>query len=169
MFALTILLCYNFSMKVAFIGHRKIANEEEVEAQISKTVERLILSENADTFYFGNRGSFDRLCYRAVTRLRERYSNLRRIYVRAKFEYINEDYYKHLLTCYEETYFPPQVHGAGAKSYVKCNQIMIDSCDTVVCYYDENYVPESRTNSGTKLAIEYARRKKKLIINLFSN
>ena len=68
---------------------------------------------------------------------------------------------------------------AGKASYVERNQDMINASDYCVFYYNENYVPElkrppkhnmllpSRRTSGTKIAYEYALKKKKEIINIY--
>ena len=58
-------------------------------------------------------------------------------------------------------------------SYVERNQAMIDHCDFCIFYFDENYQPEiekfskNSAKSGTKLAFEYAKRRKKIIYNIF--
>ena len=77
---------------------------------------------------------------------------------------IGEEY---LLGFYEETYFPQKIEKAGKYSYVERNYEMIDESAYCVFYYDKNYLPPTKTNSGTKIAYEYALRKKKTVINLF--
>ena len=56
---------------------------------------------------------------------------------------------------------------AGKASYIERNQAMIIDSDFCVFYYDKNYVPLTKTNSGTKIAYEYAKKKMKRTINLF--
>ena len=67
---------------------------------------------------------------------------------------------------------------AGRAAYVERNYEMIDKSDYCVVYYDENYLPSERKKSkkdlfsyqpksGTKIAYEYAVKKKKKIINVF--
>ena len=76
---------------------------------------------------------------------------------------------------------PEAVKKAGKASYIERNQHMIDRSDLCVFYYDERYSPPkkqirqnhflsvspSRSNSGTKLAYQYAMAHKKVILNLF--
>ncbi len=124
-------------MIVAFIGHRKINKTESLKDKLKKIVENLIVNENADTFLFGSKSEFNTLCYDVVTELQNKYRSIRRVYVRAEREFISEEYKRYLLTLYEFTYFPKAVQGAGALSYVKRNQAMIDKCDVVVAYYDD--------------------------------
>ncbi|MBR2472235.1 MAG: hypothetical protein IKB55_06085 [Clostridia bacterium] len=68
---------------------------------------------------------------------------------------------------YEETYFPDHILKAGRASYVKRNYEMIDKSYFCIVYFDESYVPHSNKKSGTKIAYEYAVKKKKEIINVF--
>ena len=69
---------------------------------------------------------------------------------------------------------------AGKAAYVERNYEMIDKSNFCVIYYDENYTPPRRRNSrrdltdyqpksGTKLAYEYAKRKKAKIINVLES
>lgn len=153
-------------MKVAFIGHRKIEKTEILTERIAQTVKHLIVDEGVDTFLFGSRSAFDDICYDTVTRLKEIYTHIRRVYVRAEYEYISQDYHDYLLTFYEETYYADQARGAGYRSYIKRNQEMIDKCDILVVYCDMDYTPTARTKSGTITAVRYAERKKKRIINV---
>ncbi len=155
-------------MTVGFIGHRKIESTAELKERLKKTIEELILSEGADTFLFGSRSEFDKLCYEVVSELKKRYSHIRRIYVRAEYEVISESYTEYLLSSYEETFYPDQVHGAGALSYIKRNQVMIDRSDLLIVYYNEQYEPKSSKRSGTKIAVEYAQKKKKRLMNLYA-
>ena len=153
-------------MKVAFIGHRKIEKTEILTERIAQTVKHLIVDEGVDTFLFGSRSAFNDICYEAVTRLKEIYTHIRRVYVRAEYEYISQDYHDYLLTFYEATYYADQARGAGYRAYIKRNQEMIDKCDILVVYCDMDYQPTTRTKSGTITALLYAQKKKKRIINL---
>ena len=67
-------------------------------------------------------------------------------------------------------------------AYVERNYHMIDKADLCIFYYNENYeppqkpmsrkhnmpVPTYKRNSGTKTAYEYAVKRKKEIINLYT-
>ena len=153
-------------MQVAFIGHRKIEKTEEVRQRIIDTVSELI-NEGADTFLFGSRSQFDEICYEVLTEIQKTYPQIRRVEVRASNEYLHQMYIDITLKYYEETIFPKSVSGAGYRSYIKRNEAMVDMCDVLVIYYDVNYKPTSKTKSGTKISVEYARKKNKRIINVF--
>ena len=75
--------------------------------------------------------------------------------------------------------YPEKIRGAGKASYVERNQEMINKSYFCVVYYDESYTPQERKNnrkaivdyqpkSGTKIAYDYAVKKKRKIINIFT-
>ena len=150
-----------------FIGHRKIEGENELKDKLYDIVEKLIVNEHVDTFLFGSKSVFDKLCLKVVTSLKDKYPHIKRIYVRAEFQYINDDYKEYLLQSYDDTFYPEKISGSGRAAYVERNKIMIDSSGICVMYYNENYTPQpkkatsSQPKSGTKIAYEYARKKEK--------
>ena len=148
-----------------FIGHREINVTEELKMQLYAIIEKLIAKENVNTFLFGSKSQFNDLCYETVTLLKEKHPHVKRIYVRAEYPYINDEYKKYLLQGYEDTYYPDNTIGAGKAVYVKRNFEMIKCSRFCVFYYDENYKPKSR-KSGTKIALDYAIKLKKEIIKL---
>ena len=144
-------------MKVSFIGHSEVSNRDEVKQRLRDLLFAWIETENADTFLFGSRGDFNALGYEAVSELKNDFPHIRRVYVRAEFEYTTAEY--------EESFFPESVRNAGKAAYVKRNRVMIDMCDRLLVYFDENYAPQRRA-SGTRIAVEYARQKRKPIYNV---
>lgn len=166
------------NMIVCFIGHRKIENTETVKLKLIAVLTDLIKNGVTD-FLFGSRSEFNSLCLETVTELKSEYPNLRRIYVRAIYPVISEEYKKYLLKFYEDTCFPKNIENAGAQSYVERNFYMIDRSDICVFYYNPDYklpmkketkhsVALHQPQSGTAVAYNYAVRKGKQIINLFS-
>lgn len=148
-----------------FFGHRKISGTEKLEHKLHQTIERLVLENKTDTFLFGSKSEFNSLCRNVVDKLKEKYPHIKRVYVRAEFPEINEDYEKYLLENYEETYFPHKIRGAGKTVYIERNCEMIDKADVCIAYLKDGYSPENR-KSGTKFAYEYALQKKREIINM---
>lgn len=151
----------------AFIGHRKIEKTEMLKNRLAQTVKNLIENKDVDTFLFGSRSEFDDLCYEVVTELRKIYPHIKRVEVRSLNEHLPKMYLDITLQYFEESFFPEQAHNAGYRSYIKRNQAMIEKCDVLVTYCKMDYIPPTRTNSGTILAVQYAQKKKKRIINLF--
>jgi len=157
-----------------FFGHRKIEFTREREETLRAIIGNLVLEHDVNTFLFGSKSEFDDLCHTVVSDLKENYPHLKRIYVRAEFPYSSKQYESHLLEWCEETYFPEKILNAGKSVYIKRNYEMIDRSRFCVVYFDENYAPAKHgkptgTKSGTKLAYDYALRKKKTVINLLED
>lgn len=165
-------------MIVTFIGHRKLHFDNSFRKQLKELLLSLIDDKNADTFLFGSKSDFNNLCLEIVTAIQKERPNIKRVYVRAEYPYINKDYEDYLLESYDATYIPENVIDAGKAAYVERNFHMIDKAGLCIFYYDENYKPplkpatrgritREQPNSGTKVAYEYATSKRKEILNLF--
>ena len=137
---------------------------DELKEKLRVVIECLIVDENIDSFLFGSKSQFDDLCWDIVTEIKKKYSYIKRIFVRAEYPYIDESYKEYLLESYENTYFPKSVLGAGKASYVKRNYEMIENSRFCIVYYKANYTAKGR-RSGTKIALDYAKKKKKSIIS----
>jgi uncharacterized phage-like protein YoqJ len=75
-----------------FFGHRKITETDELKAKLIETIEKLIVDEKVNTFLFGSKSRFNSLCLELVTEIKEKYPYIKRIYVRAEYPYISENY-----------------------------------------------------------------------------
>ncbi|MGN0451919.1 MAG: hypothetical protein ACI4FN_07410 [Acutalibacteraceae bacterium] len=146
-----------------FFGHREIEETLELRTKLYETIESLILNENVDTFLFGSKSQFNELCRDLVTEIKENYPHIKRVYVRAEYPYISDDYKNYLLENYEDTYYPNKTIGAGKATYVERNCEMINNSRFCIVYYDELHAPTKR-KSGTKIALSYAVKRKKEII-----
>lgn len=153
------------SSTCCFLGHRKINETEELKSELIKIIEKLITEEQVDTFLFGSKSQFNSLCLELVTDVKKKFSHIKRIYIRAEYPYINEQYKNYLLESYEDTYYPEKILNSGKASYVKRNYEMIDKSHFCVFYYDEKNTPTNR-KSGTKLALEYAIKRGKKIVRV---
>lgn len=148
-----------------FFGHRTIEETEELKSKLYNTIESLIADENVDTFLFGSRSRFDGLCLEVVTDLREKYPHIKRIYVRAEYPYISEDYKNYLLRSYEDTYYPEKMINSGRAAYVERNYEMINSSGFCIVYYNEQ-TAFSDHKSGTRIALDHAVKQCKKIIKI---
>ncbi len=179
-------------MKCCFIGHRKINYSKELEEKLEKIIENLIIKFNVFTFLFGSRSEFNDLCHKVVTKLKEKYPEVRRVMYTCKsesctFENEREKFERLIfkftgsnseLLGYEEEREFNTKYVSGRASYIERNQAMINESDYCIFYYDESYKPPLKKiykqdksyykpNSGTKLAFDYAKRKNKKILNVF--
>ena len=148
-----------------FIGHREIFADEQLKGKLFEIVEKLITEENVDTFLFGSRSQFDVMALETVTKTKEKYPHIKRVYVRAEYKYIDEKYKKYLLQTYDDTYYPEKIWNSGKSVYIERNYEMIDNSHYCIVYYDEPNAPTTR-KSGTKIALDYAIKKGKQIINV---
>ena len=146
-----------------FIGHRTIIETEKLKTHLIKIIEKLVTNENVDTFLFGSKSRFNSLCLEAVTEMKEKYPHIKRIYVRAEYPYISEQYKNYLLENYENTYYPERIMNSGRAAYVERNYEMIDNSHFCIVYYNEQSAPTTR-KSGTKIALDYAVKQGKNII-----
>ena len=146
-----------------FIGHRKINETEELKQKLYQIIENLITNEKVNTFLFGSKSQFNTLCLDIVTKIKEKYPHIKRVYVRAEYPFINKDYKEYLLQNYEDTYYPQSIENAKKAVYIKRNYEMINTSDFCIIYYNNKNTPYK---SGTKIALDYAIKKQKNIIVL---
>ena len=151
------------STTACFFGHRTIDETEDLKRSLTAAIENLITAEGVDTFLFGSKSRFDSLCLELVTALKEKYPHLKRVYVRAEYPEITEEYKAYLLRSYEDTYYPEKLRNAGKAAYVERNRELIDRSRFCIVYYSEIQSPATR-KSGTKLALDYAVKKERRIL-----
>ena len=180
--------------KCSFFGHRTIEITEELKQKTKEVIENLIINHNVLTFIFGSRSDFNYLCHLIVTELKEKYRDIKRIKYTCRSEACIleserekwEDIYSRLnrqkihVLGVEEEFEHKTKYTSGRASYIERNQAMINDSDFCVFYYDNNYLPEMRKyskrsigyyqpKSGTALSYVYAKQKRKILINIFSN
>ena len=148
-----------------FLGHRTITETEELTSKLCKIIEMLIVEKQVDTFLFGSKSRFNSLCLELVTKYKEKYPHIKRIYVRAEYPHISQQYKNYLLESYEDTYYPEKIINSGRAVYVERNYEMINDSHFCVVYYDESNAPTTR-KSGTKIAFDYAVKQGKQVIKL---
>ncbi len=171
---------------ICFIGHRKIENKEAVKEKVKEVVGWFIVEKGIRVFHFGSRSEFDDICHAVVTDFQKIYPDIVRVNYNCKSEYVVkkeereglEKIGKALLKKelglkdYELGKISDRVYSAGKASYVERNEEMIDDSEYCIFFYREEYKVEpqnsrqSSKKSGTKLAYEYAERKKKVIVNI---
>lgn len=142
----------------SFFGDHNMNCTEEMYSRIKRTVETLITECGVDIFLFGSQNAFELLCLKAVTELKNTYTNIRRIYVRTEYKFIDDEYKKFVAKHYDDTFCPFEARNGKRIRY------MIDGSNHCVFHINGRCIAED----GTKMAYKYAKRRKKHIINLFS-
>lgn len=165
-------------MICCFIGHRKIDQTDELKNRLRSVICALI-ALGVTTFLFGDHSAFNTLCYEMVTELKEEYPKIQRIHLRTNYPDADDYTKQFLMSGYEDCICPEGVATAGKAAYIVRNQAMIRASDFCVFYYSGGDCPERRKASnrtltshqprnGTKVALDYARAKDKVVINLYS-
>lgn len=96
-----------------FFGHRKIKITNTLIGRLNKVIEKLIARKRVNTFLFGSKSEFNTLCLKIVTDFKEKYPYIKRVYVRAEYPYINNEYEEYLLESYDDTYYPGKNNKCG--------------------------------------------------------
>ncbi len=142
-------------------GHSEIEITQELEQKLFVTFEDII-NKGCEFFYFGGFGMFDDLCHKVVTKLKEKYPHIKRIYclldprhqrVSKRPRWLKDEDYE------EFVYLDLDFDWWYQRIYCR-NCAMIDRSDIAVFYV------EPKENSGAYKAYKYAVKKKKVLINL---
>ena len=148
-------------MKTAFIGHRQVF-AKDIDSELLNVIEAEI-QNGCRSFTMGTHGQFDKLSLGACRQLRKKYTDIDIEVVLTSLHAIdkNEEWdcipysdAKTVMYDIEDTHFKRQI--------TLSNQLMIDSCDTIICY-----VNEKAYRSGAKRALNYAKKRGLKIINLW--
>ena len=144
-------------------GHRIIEITKDLEDKLFQIFKNLI-DEGCEYFYFGGFGMFDDLCHKVVSKLKLRYSHIKRIFCLSDPRHLrinkrpkclrNEDYEDFIYLDLDFDWWYQRIY------YRNC--AMIDKSDIIIFYVQE------RENSGAYKALKYAKQKKKFLINISS-
>lgn len=152
-------------MVCCVIGHRDVYKTDDLKKYVELVFKNLI-QNGTDEFLIGSRGAFNDMALSCLRNLKTIYPNkFRIVYVRAEYEYIDDDYKKYLLAKYDDTFMPDCVKNAKKAVYIKRNQYMIDNSDVCVLYCNI----EKSGESGTLLSYIYAVKKNKTVINIYDS
>lgn len=141
-------------MVCCFFGHKDIPSG--LTERLFPVLTRLI-AEGVDSFLVGNQGGFDSTVLHTLRLLKEKYPHITYNVVLAYMPGNKEEW-----SAYEpmETLYPEgleSVHPRYAISWR--NKWMVQESDVVVCYVTHSW-------GGAAQYMEYARRKKKTVINI---
>ncbi len=95
-------------MIATFIGHRKVVINGKLLKSINQTVQMLI-DNGYNIFLFGSRSQFNDVCLEIVNNFKKNYKNIKTVYVRAEYNYVDESYKNYLTSFYNETYYPLEI------------------------------------------------------------
>lgn len=149
----------------SIIGHRNIEITEELANKTRKIIIDLI-QKGVSTFLFGSKSEFNSLCYEIITEIKIDFQHIKRVFVRAEYPFVSNEYVNYLLEFYEDTFYFDKEGNSSKFYYIKRNEYLINNSDVCLFYFDIDYKPKNRTSSGTAISYNYAQNKKKEIINV---
>ena len=119
--------------------------------RLELTIERLIAEENVRYFYVGGYGGLDRIAAVAVKHAKQKYPD---ITLMLALPYHPAERAVPTPNGFDGTYHPEGLENTPRRyAIVRTNQIMVDTCDWLVCY-----VRHGASNSRNLL--EYAQHRK---------
>ena len=156
--------------KTAFIGH-SWAHGEEMREKLYAAVENEI-KNGCKYFTMGTRGNFDSEALWICRDLRKKYKDIKIEVVITSFsqikpvidhdeifgdeKYVPYDDVETVMYEIEEVFYKRKI--------TESNKQMIDTCDTLICYVEE----DSHRASGARSAMKYAKKKGLRIVNLLN-
>lgn len=148
-------------MILTFLGHRTIYNC----ASLSKRIENAItksIKPNEDTIFFcGGYGDFDNVCAEVCRSIKEKQPNCTVAFVTPYITEAQQKKIKSLIDdkLYDTSIYPPLENVPPKFAISKRNKWMISEADVVIAYVKKQY-------GGAYMALKYAQKRKKHIINL---
>ena len=137
-----------------FIGHREA--DERLLPRLELEIERLITDGTVRYFYVGGYGGFDRIAATAVKHAKQKHPDITLMLV---LPYHPAERAVPTPDGFDGTYHPEGLENTPRRyAIVRTNQIMVDTCDWLVCY-----VRHGASNSRNLLEYAQHRANKGLI------
>ena len=123
-------------------------------------MEKIDLEEKT-LFYCGGYGDFDRLSAEVCRSIKDSNPNCETVFITPYITEPQQEKIKFLIDSglYDSAIYPPLENVPLKFAIVKRNEWIIDESDIIIAYVNH-------THGGAYKALEYARRKKKFIVNL---
>ena len=145
-------------MKITFCGHSNFSFDNTIKQKLKKLLLQEIRKNPACKFYLGGYGDFDSLCLNILKEIKADFPTIELLFITP---YLNDNYSK-LETAklyYDGIIYPPLENVPRRFCILKRNEWMVSKADLVIAYVSHTY-------GGAYKTLQYARRKKKNIINL---
>ena len=145
-------------MIITFCGHSNCLFSDEEKEKLKQLLIKEIRKNPTCKFYLGGYGDFDSLCLRTLRELKKIFQDIELIFITP---YLDKTYSKleFAKNYYDDIIFPPIESVPRKFAILKRNEWMVDSADLVIAFVKYSW-------GGAAKTLEYAKRKKKQIINL---
>ena len=147
-------------MIITFCGHSNYSFGDDVKEELKNILINETRKNPACKFYLGGYGDFDGLCLRTLKDLKNDFPKIELIFITP---YLDKNYSKLEFAKYhyDDVIFPPLENVPRKFAILKRNEWMVNEADLVIAYV-------MYSCGGAAKTLEYAKRKKKIIINLAS-
>ena len=147
-------------MIITFCGHSNCLFNNDVKEQLKNILQNEIIKNPTCKFYLGGYGDFDGFCLRTLKALKTNFPKIELIFITP---YLDKNYSKLEFAKYhyDDVIFPPLESVPRKFAILKRNEWMVNEADLVIAYVMYSW-------GGAAKTLEYAKRKKKTIINLTS-
>ena len=145
-------------MIITFCGHSDFLFSDDVKQQLKNILIKEIRKNPTCKFYLGGYGDFDGLCLSTLKDLKADFPEIELIFITP---YLDKNYSKLEFAKYhyDDVIFPPFESVPRKFAILKWNEWMVEEADLVIAYVMYSW-------GGAAKTLEYAKRKKKTIINL---
>ena len=145
-------------MIITFFGHSNCLFKDDIKEQLKNILVGEIIKNPTCKFYLGGYGDFDGLCLRTLRELKHDFPSIEILFITP---YLDKNYSKLELAkyYYDDVIFPPIESVPRKFAILKRNEWMVKQADLVIAYVKYSW-------GGAAKALEYAKRKKKRIINI---
>lgn len=149
-------------MIISFFGHKLIRGCNDLPKQIEQVILKNIKQNEKIFFYCGGYGNFDVLCASVCRTIAHNVPNCEIVYITPYITEAQQQKIKHYINIkmYDSVIFPPLETVPPKYAILKRNEWMAEQADLIIGYVEHAF-------GGAYTAIEYARKKKKQVINLY--
>ena len=148
-------------MIITFLGHSQISNADRIYQSVIDIITENIKNRDKVTFYCGGYGNFDHLCAKACRSVCEIRRDCEVVFVTPYMIESHKNKIKKIMDTkiYDSILYPPLEKVPLKFAISKRNEWMAKQSDLIIAYVEYTY-------GGAYKALEYAKKKKKHIINL---
>lgn len=149
------------AMVITFVGHRMMHIDAALTERITNTIKNAIQNQTFVFFYCGGYGDFDNLCAQICRSIKSTFSHCELVYVTPYITPSQQEKIKYLMDTklYDSIIYPPLETVPLRLAIIKRNEWMVSAAELIIAYV-------AHTHGGAYKTLQYARKKKKTIINL---
>ena len=148
-------------MIISFAGHASITSKDKVKELVKEQIRLNVINAESVTCYLGGYGDFDELCAVACNELKREKIGIEVVYV-TPYVHLPQSRIKGMQTegLYDASVYPPLEKVPPKFAISKRNEWMVTEADLIIAYVSHGW-------GGAYKSLEFAKRKKKSIVNIY--